>query len=154
VIMRSGFTLLLCLLLAGCPKGAAPLRLSEIPGAALLSGRGDSFKDPGVVFELSPAILRVCEHPDHLMATKVSWDVGATGAQAVNIWVGDARERGRLWIQGLPHGAAETGPWIGNGSTLRLVGAEGSQKGRTLAIVKVIAVECLADPSIKTSPVT
>ena len=144
---RCAFILLAALALAACSdRQSAP-----VPGADLITGKASATRVVGVIMELSPDLLRTCEHPDGRMVAKVCWNAKSAGAKSVTIWVSDRENRERSWHHGKTEGTAETGPWVGDGTVFRMT--DSKAKGRTLAEWEVHAVDCTtAKPEAPPSP--
>lgn len=116
-----------------------------VPGADLITGADHGVGVPGATMTLTPATLRTCEHSDGRMVVRVNWDVRASGAASVTIWVSNAGSEEKRFFYGGPVGSVDTGPWASDGLVLRL--EDGDKKGRTLVTRILHAVPCLARPS-------
>lgn len=139
----SFWTAVICIGLAACSGRHANL---VVPGADLIDGEDLATAASGVAVTLSPAQLRTCEHPDGRMVVTISWDVRASGAIGVTIWVSDPSDaKEKRFFQGGPVGSAETGPWAADGLVFRI--EDSNKKGRTLATRTLHSVVCLVEPS-------
>jgi hypothetical protein len=112
----------------------------QVPGAGMLNGEGDGFAIKDVTFRIEPEVIRICEHPDLRVALNVTWDTSAVNTQAVTIWVDDGTSGARRWMTSGSSGHAETGNWIADNTTLRLVD---TRTNKTLAMRRVHAMQCL-----------
>ena len=74
---------------------------------------------------------------------KVSWDVGRAGLAGVRVRVGSNGNADKVWIESGPKGDGVTGPWIGDGSILRL---SDSFDDSVIAEVRVHALACDGNP--------
>lgn len=138
-LVVSALAMFLCV---GCSRTTSEAGQPRVvPGAGLLEGKGEGFELPGALLELSPPVIRVCDHPDMRMISTVSWNAAEAGADKITIWVDDGISAPKRWFYGGGIGSAETGNWVVDGTTFRLA-ADGSNK--TLAIRKVHAVRCLS----------
>ncbi|MEV8521853.1 hypothetical protein ABZR86_18810 [Dyella marensis] len=146
---RDAFILLAMLALSACTdRQTAP-----VPGANLITGKAGGRQLSGVTMELSPGMLRTCEHAGGRMVAKVSWNAKSSGAKSVTIWVSDSTSEEKSWYHGAAEGSAETGPWVGDGTMFRM--ADGDAKRRTLAVREVRAVDCMtAQPETPSNPAT
>lgn len=117
----------------------------SVPGAELITGADGSIGVSGVIMTLTPPALRICDHPDGRMVVKVSWDVRASGATSVTIWVSDASSEEKRFFHGGPTGSVDTGPWAADGLVFRV--EDGNKKGRTLITKTLHAMRCLTGPS-------
>ncbi|MBT2117214.1 hypothetical protein KK141_01870 [Dyella sp. LX-66] len=146
-------TAMFCALAALALAGCSERQTAPIPGAALILGTGDGVELPGVTMALTPGTLRTCEHPDGRMVAKVAWNAKSAGVSSVTIWVSDATTAEKSWYHGPVEGSADTGPWVGDGAVFRM--ADGSAKQRTLAVLRVHAVNCMAAaPAPSADPAT
>lgn len=113
---RDAFILLAMLALSACTdRQTAP-----VPGANLITGKAGGRQLSGVTMELSPGMLRTCEHAGGRMVAKVSWNAKSSGAKSVTIWVSDSTSEEKSWYHGAAEGSAETGPWVGDGTMFRI----------------------------------
>jgi hypothetical protein len=78
-------------------------------------------------FELTPKSFPVCQGPN--IVAHVRWDATSSTREPVRIFVHKVGNAPKLWFSGSPAGEADTGKWIGDGSTLELT----DHKGRLLA---------------------
>lgn len=135
-----------CLLTASCSQRPTELNAPrQIPGAGLLSDQGDGFALDGVVFQVSPMSVRICEHHDLRMSADVTWDAQKASAKTVVIWVGDGKSAPKKWLSGGATGHSQTGAWVGDNTSLRL--ADGSTD-RTLALRHIHVTQCLDEPPV------
>jgi hypothetical protein len=132
----------LSLALAACSGKHAE---APVPGVDLITGTDGYTGVPGATMTLTPPTLRICEHPDGRMVAKVSWDVRASGATSVTIWVSDAGSEEKRFFHGGPIGSVDTGPWAADGLIVRL--EDGDKKGLTLVTRTLHAVRCLVESS-------
>lgn len=135
---------LLVLLSAGCSQRHLDSNPQQVPGAGLLSDLGDGYALSGVTFRVTPASIRLCEHPDMRMTATVVWDGKPAGAETVAIWVDDGHSGSRKWFYGGSTGHADTGNWISDNTTLRMTDGE---HGRTLALRRIHVTQCLFNAS-------
>lgn len=106
----------------------------------MLSDQGDGFAADGVTFLVTPVSIRVCEHPDLRMSVNVTWNAQGARAKTVVIWVNDGTSGPKRWFYGNPSDHAETGNWIADNTTLRMMDGD---TGRLLAMRRLHVTQCL-----------
>lgn len=70
---------------------------------------------------------------------EVTWKVRKPGVQAVRILVGSGEQADKTWVEAGASGTQRTGPWIGDGSLLRM---EALATRESLALVRVKSRPC------------
>lgn len=116
----------------------------------MLSDQGDGYAVGGTTFRVTPTSIRLCEHPDLRMSVNVIWDGKPAGAKTVSIWVDDGHSGPKKWFYGGPTGHGETGNWIGDNTTLRMIDGE---NGRVLGMRRVHVTQCLINSPTVSPPV-
>ena len=129
------------LLAAGCTRiSAGAADAHQIPGAGLLDDQGDGYAIAGVTFKVSPVSIRSCDHPGLRMQAQVGWNALPEGASSVVIWVDDSKSPPKRWFYGGADGHAQTGNWIVDNTTLRML--DGAT-GKVLAVRHIHVTQCL-----------
>lgn len=89
------------------------------------------------MLEFSPAVFSECEGVN--IVAHVRWDATSKTHEPVTLLVYKLGKKPTVWMRNVdPKGAEDTGKWMTDGSTMRLVDA----KGRLLAMRTMQTTEC------------
>lgn len=71
--------------------------------------------------QFNPSIFPECQGPD--IAVEVSWDATSRTREPIRLVVYKPGQRPKIWYEGPPKGHQQTGKWMADGSTIRLMDA-------------------------------
>jgi len=97
-------------------------------------------KDPSGMLTLSPGAIDLCTAVDGTIAMDVSWDATQANTDGIKIFLKDpSTGEEKLWLAAPAQGHDKTGPWMREGSVVRLVNANTDSD---LAKLTVTSVSC------------
>lgn len=88
---------------------------------------------------VDPAIIDLCEKPEGIVASDVSWNANSAGTEGVEIWLQGADGTKTLWSASGAVFASRTGTWMSDGSEVIMVDGENDQE---LARIRIKAKPC------------
>ncbi len=103
--------------------------------AAILLAAGCS-RAGNSMLQFSPASFPECKGPN--IVVRVSWDATKKTKKDIRIQVYKPGKTPNIWYMGPPKGQRDTGAWMADGSTMRLLDA----KGRLLAMRTLETTPC------------
>lgn len=116
-------------------RRACPAAMRTLGFAAVLLLAGCSrFGSPALQF--SPAMFPDCEDPN--IVVHVSWDATGVTTESITIQVYKPGHAPTVWYKGPPKGQRDTGKWMADGSTMRLLDSQ----GRLLAMRTLQTTPC------------
>ncbi|KFN41414.1 hypothetical protein [Arenimonas oryziterrae] len=114
-------------LLAACQRETAPAAAPSLPAAVIPAPVpvATPLPPPKLVvdphFSVTPATFRRCDADKGAITAKVAWDFSGTKAREIGIFVETPGSEAKLWMGGGPKGAAQTGPWVYDGTILSAI---------------------------------
>lgn len=88
------------------------------------------------MLEFSPTSFPDCKGPN--IVVHVSWDATSKTKQNISIQVYKPGKGPTVWYVGAPKGQLDTGKWMADGSTMRLI----DSKGNLLAMRTLVTTPC------------
>ncbi|MDO5611383.1 MAG: hypothetical protein Q4G62_11550 [Pseudomonadota bacterium] len=85
------------------------------------------------------AVIDMCEVPNGVVSSLVSWNASATGTEGTQVWLKEPGKNAVLWSEAGAVFESTTGQWLRNGSEVILINA---QDKRELARVSITARPC------------
>ncbi len=132
--------LVVALLLAACGKAPPPAASTPQTGAPLPSAVPVERKDPTGMLTLSPGAIDMCSALDGIIAMDISWDATRANTDGIKIYLKDpSNGEEKLWLAAPAKGHDKTGPWMREGTMVRLVN---DQNGADLAQLTVTSTSC------------
>ncbi|RZA22315.1 MAG: hypothetical protein EOP93_00480 [Lysobacteraceae bacterium] len=132
--------LVVVLSLGACGKAPAPAATTPQAGAAVQPAAPAELKDPTGMLTLSPGTVDMCSAVDGVISMDVSWDASKANTDGIKIYLKDpSTGEEKLWLAAPAQGHDKTGPWMREGTVVRLVN---DQDDADLAKLTVTSTSC------------
>ena len=122
----------------GAPtEGSAPAApAAQVQSSPLIADQ----KDPSGMLTLSPSAIDLCTAVDGAIAMDVSWDATQANTDGIKIFLKDpSTGEEKLWLAAPAQGHDKTGPWMREGTVVRLVN---DHTDAELAKLTVTSIKC------------
>lgn len=134
-VFRSILFALSVIAVAGCER-SGPKAPGSVDGSTVVLTQ--VVAENGML-TVDPAIIDLCNKPEGIVASDVSWNATAAGTEGVEVLVQSPGEEKKLWSAAGAVGKARTGPWMRDGSQVILVNGEDRQE---LARIQIKSQPC------------
>lgn len=98
-----------------------------------------SLSDSQNMLTIRPGGIDRCTDQDGVISVEVEWNASSVGTEGVHIYLQNPNEEAKLWSSAGAVSKGNTGEWLRDGSTVRLVNADGNQD---LASITLKDVPC------------
>ena len=98
-----------------------------------------SLSDPQNMLTVRPGGIDRCTDQDGVISVEVEWNATSAGTEGVHVYLQNPNEEAKLWSSAGAVSKGNTGEWLRDGSTVRLVNADGNQD---LASITLKDVPC------------
>ena len=120
---------------AGCERSAPQ---APSPAQTLAPVATQVVSENGML-TVDPAIIDLCEKPEGVVESDVSWNATATGTEGTEVWLQSPEGEKKLWSATGAVSKSRTGPWMREGSEVILINAENRQE---LARIQIKSHRC------------
>lgn len=120
---RSILIALSVIAVAGCERSGP-----QPPSATAASAVQTRVVTENGMLTADPAIIDLCNRPEGIVESDISWNATAAGTEGVEVLVQNPGEQKKLWTAAGAVGKARTGPWMRDGSQVFLVNGKDQQE--------------------------
>ena len=114
--------------LAACQQNSAPAAGTSADQAAPAAQAAPAVpaeqKDPSGMLTIAPGAIDLCAAPEGAIAMDVSWNATKGNTDGIKVFLTDPETKEeKLWLAAPAQGHDKTGPWMRDGTVVRLVNA-------------------------------